>query len=87
MRLSRSLLEAVKAKARARGIPYTRYVRIVLEHAVTRAMFADEREVEDGRRPWRDPEDAPRITGKWIAGADLYRERHSADRAAYEVIL
>jgi predicted DNA binding CopG/RHH family protein len=34
MRLPRSLLEAVKAKARARGIPYTRYVRIVLENAV-----------------------------------------------------
>ena len=35
MRLPRSLLEAVKAKARASGMPYTHYVRIVLENAVT----------------------------------------------------
>jgi len=34
MRLPRSLVEAVKAKARAQGIPYTRYVRRVLEKAV-----------------------------------------------------
>ena len=34
MRLPRSLLEAVKAKARSRGIPYTRYVRMVLEKAI-----------------------------------------------------
>ncbi len=34
MRLPRSLLEAVKSKARARGIPYTRYVRLLLEKAV-----------------------------------------------------
>ena len=34
MRLPRSLLDAVKAKARARGIPYTRYVRMVLEKPV-----------------------------------------------------
>ena len=34
MRLPRSLLDAVKAEARARGIPYTRYVRMVLEKAV-----------------------------------------------------
>lgn len=25
------------------------------------------------RRTWRDPEDAPEITKRWIAGADLYR--------------
>ncbi|MGH8259702.1 MAG: BrnA antitoxin family protein [Steroidobacteraceae bacterium] len=25
------------------------------------------------RRTWRDPDDAPEITGKWIAEADLYR--------------
>jgi uncharacterized protein (DUF4415 family) len=25
------------------------------------------------RRTWRDPDDAPEITDKWIAGADLYR--------------
>ncbi len=34
IRLPRSLLDAVKAEARARGIPYTRYVRMVLEDAV-----------------------------------------------------
>lgn len=31
LRLPASLLEALKAKARARGIPYTRYVRMLLE--------------------------------------------------------
>ena len=31
MRLPASLLEAVKAKAKVRGIPYTRYVRMLLE--------------------------------------------------------
>ena len=34
MRLPRSLLDAVKSEARARGIPYTRYVRMLLEKAV-----------------------------------------------------
>jgi predicted DNA binding CopG/RHH family protein len=34
MRLPRKLLDAVKAKARAYGIPYTRYVRMLLERAV-----------------------------------------------------
>ncbi|MGC8518617.1 MAG: BrnA antitoxin family protein [Steroidobacteraceae bacterium] len=34
MRLPRSLLEAVKAEARALGIPYTRYVHMLLEKAV-----------------------------------------------------
>ena len=34
VRLPRRLLEAIKAEARARGIPYTRYVRMVLEKAV-----------------------------------------------------
>jgi uncharacterized protein (DUF4415 family) len=28
---------------------------------------------KDSRRTWRDPDDAPEITDKWIAGADLYR--------------
>ena len=23
-------------------------------------------------RTWRDPDDAPEVTGQWIAGADLY---------------
>lgn len=31
MRLPAALLDAVKAKAKARGVPYTRYVRMVLE--------------------------------------------------------
>ena len=31
MRLPSSLLDAVKAKAKASGIPYTRYVRMLLE--------------------------------------------------------
>jgi uncharacterized protein (DUF4415 family) len=25
------------------------------------------------RRTWRDPDDAPEITERWIAGANLYR--------------
>ena len=25
------------------------------------------------RRTWRDPDDAPEVTDKWIAEADLYR--------------
>lgn len=36
MRLPQTLLDAVKAKAKAQGIPYTRYVRHVLEQAVSR---------------------------------------------------
>lgn len=35
MRLPESLLAALKAKAKAAGIPYTRYVRMILERAVT----------------------------------------------------
>lgn len=31
MRLPGALLEAVKAKAKAKGVPYARYVRMVLE--------------------------------------------------------
>ena len=34
MRLPSSLLAAVKAKAKARGIPYQRYIRETLEEAV-----------------------------------------------------
>lgn len=34
MRLPRKFIEAVKAEARAPGISYTRYVRMVLEKAV-----------------------------------------------------
>lgn len=36
MRLPKPLLEAVKDRAKARGIPYTRFVREVLEQAVDR---------------------------------------------------
>jgi predicted DNA binding CopG/RHH family protein len=34
MRVPESLLEALKAKAKAKGIPYTRYVRQVLEQSI-----------------------------------------------------
>jgi predicted DNA binding CopG/RHH family protein len=36
MRLPSSLLDALKAKAKASGIPYTRYVRMLLENDVAR---------------------------------------------------
>jgi predicted DNA binding CopG/RHH family protein len=36
MRLPEPLLAAVKARARARGIPYQRFIREALEHAVAR---------------------------------------------------
>ena len=35
MRLPQNLLDALKAKAKAKGIPYTRYVRLLLESDVT----------------------------------------------------
>jgi predicted DNA binding CopG/RHH family protein len=35
MRLPAPLLEALKAKAKAKGVPYTRYVRMLLEADVT----------------------------------------------------
>ncbi len=35
MRLPESLLAALKAKAREAGIPYTRYVRMILERAIS----------------------------------------------------
>jgi predicted DNA binding CopG/RHH family protein len=34
MRVPESLLEAVKDKARARGIPYTRYIRMLMERDI-----------------------------------------------------
>lgn len=34
MRVPRQLLEEVKARAKARGIPYTRFIRETLEQAV-----------------------------------------------------
>ncbi len=34
MRVPRLLLEAVKARAKARGIPYTRFIRETLERAL-----------------------------------------------------
>lgn len=36
MRLPGALLDAVKAKAKAKGVPYTRYVRMLLESDVAR---------------------------------------------------
>ena len=35
MRLPQSLLEAIKARAEKRGVPYQRYIREVLARAVT----------------------------------------------------
>lgn len=35
MRLPQGLLDAIKDKAKASGIPYTRYIRQLLEHDVT----------------------------------------------------
>lgn len=37
MRLPTALLDAVKAKAAARGVPYTRYVRMLMEADVARS--------------------------------------------------
>lgn len=37
MRLPATLLDAVKAKAKARGVPYTRYVRMLMEADVARS--------------------------------------------------
>ncbi|MGH6841721.1 MAG: CopG family antitoxin [Methylocella sp.] len=34
MRLPQPLLDAVKARAKARGVPYTRFIRDVLEQAL-----------------------------------------------------
>ena len=34
MRLPQTLLDALKAKAKAKGMPYTRYVRLLLENDV-----------------------------------------------------
>jgi len=38
MRLPSSLLSALKVKAKAKGIPYTRYVRMLLESDVTQSI-------------------------------------------------
>ena len=37
MRLPAPLLDAVKARAEARGVPYTRFIREVLEQALARS--------------------------------------------------
>ena len=34
MRLPQNLLDALKSKAKSKGIPYTRYVRSLLEHDI-----------------------------------------------------
>ena len=36
MRLPKNLLDALKLKASAKGMPYTRYVRLLLENDVSR---------------------------------------------------
>ena len=35
MRLPEALLDAVKSKAKAQGIPYTRYIRQLIEHDIS----------------------------------------------------
>ena len=37
MRVPKPLLEAVKARAKARGVPYTRFIRETLEQAIARS--------------------------------------------------
>lgn len=37
MRVPRALLEAVKERAKARGVPYTRFIRELMERAVVRS--------------------------------------------------
>jgi predicted DNA binding CopG/RHH family protein len=37
MRLPEALLDALKSKAKARGIPYTRYIRQLLEHDISQS--------------------------------------------------
>jgi predicted DNA binding CopG/RHH family protein len=37
MRIPQPLLDAVKAKAKAKGIPFTRYVRMLIEQDVMRS--------------------------------------------------
>lgn len=37
MRIPQPLLDAVKTKARARGIPFTRYIRLLMEQDVSRS--------------------------------------------------
>lgn len=36
MRIPQSLLDALKAKAAAKGVPFTRYVRMLIEQDMTR---------------------------------------------------
>ena len=36
MRIPKALLDAVKDRAKAKGVPYTRYIRQLMEHAVGR---------------------------------------------------
>jgi predicted DNA binding CopG/RHH family protein len=36
MRLPQSLLDALKAKAKAKGLPYSRYIRLLLESDIAR---------------------------------------------------
>jgi len=38
MRMSQRLLDAIKAQAKARGIPYQRYIRETLEQALNNAQ-------------------------------------------------
>ena len=38
MRLPQNLLAAVKIRAKAEGLPYTRYIRLVLEQAIKQTI-------------------------------------------------
>ena len=38
MRLPESLLEAIKSRAKAKGVPYTRYVRMLLETDLAQSL-------------------------------------------------
>jgi predicted DNA binding CopG/RHH family protein len=48
-RLPQNLLDALKAKAQKKGIPYTRYVRLLLENDVSHCA-SQHREIEYLRR-------------------------------------
>ncbi len=41
MRVPKPMLDAVKRRARARGIPYTRFIREAVEHALSRSDSGD----------------------------------------------
>ena len=50
MRVPQPLLDAVKDKAKARGIPYTRYIRELLEHDISGRPLSPRRARRDAAR-------------------------------------